>query len=286
MFLSLKNALGKPLHGAAAAPSYDANAQAYFTAVEAAGGSFDLSSLDSSYTEAYTKEKHNDLFVSLSSHWSKIGQFVINCAKTGAGISIPAKGAAMTTANFTSGNYTAAKTGSPAIGLSVNSSISQTIDSADAGDVLTYGKREDYTLISVCTATGYSDPNYGFYYSQSSPSTALISTEVYYDKLLYHIGQNGTSSIVNSGYSNDGFLEFNKEIGQARIKRNGTTLATSGYFSTNYYASADWKLNWSTNSYSAKFPLHMSFLDGTVPSDIKTAVRTFLAAFGDTTIPA
>jgi hypothetical protein len=30
----------------------------------------------------------------------------------------------------------------------------------------------------------------------------------------------------------------------------------------------------------------MSFLDGTVPSDIKTAVRTFLAAFGDTTIPA
>ena len=267
-------------------PSYDTNAQAYFTAVEAAGGSFDLSSLDSSYTEAYTKEKHNDLFVSLSSHWSKIGQFVINCAKTGAGISIPAKGAAMTTANFTSGNYTAAKTGSPAIGLSVNSSISQTIDSADAGDVLTYGKREDYTLISVCTATGYSDPNYGFYYSQSSPSTALISTEVYYDKLLYHIGQNGTSSIVNSGYSNDGFLEFNKEIGQARIKRNGTTLVTSGCFSTNYYASADWKLNWSTNSYSAKFPLHMSFLDGTVPSYSKTAGRTLLAAFGDTTIPA
>ena len=78
--------------------SYDTNAKAYFDSVEAAGGSFDLSSLDSSYTEAYTKEKHNDLFVSLSSHWSNIGQFVINCAKTGAGISIPAKGAAMTTA--------------------------------------------------------------------------------------------------------------------------------------------------------------------------------------------
>tara|TARA_E500000305_G_C3978469_1_gene215599 strand:+ start:109 stop:960 length:852 start_codon:yes stop_codon:yes gene_type:complete len=264
--------------------SYDTNAQAYFDAVETVTGSFDLSSLNATYTEEYVKNAHNDLFTSLSPYWSSIHMLLINCGKTGLGINIPAKAnSSMYTSNYSSGNYNPIKDGSNKIGLSVNSSISQNVGSSTG---LPTANKEGYTLVSVATSEGYSAPNYGWYYSQSYPTASQISGDIQYDKLQYHIGQNASSSITYSQYSATGYLEFNKGTGQARIKRNGTTRATSGYFGTVYDGSASWQLNLSPSSYSGRFAMHMSYLNSTVPSDIKTAVRTFLAAFGDTTIPA
>ena len=269
---------------AASGSSYDTNAQAYFDAVETATGSFDLSSLNATYTEEYVKNAHNDLFTSLSPYWSSIHMLLLNCGKTGLGINTPAKAdSSMYTANYSSGNYNPIKDGSNKIGLSVNSSISQNLG---ASTVLPTANKEGYTLVSVATSEGYSTPNYGFYYNQAYPTASQISGDIQYDKLQYHIGQNASSSIVYSQYSATGYLEFNKGGGQARIKRNGTTQATSGYFSTVYDGTASWQLNLSANSYNGRFPLHMTYLSSTVPSDIKTAIRTFLAAFGDTTIPA
>lgn len=264
--------------------SYNTNAQAYFDSVEAASGSFDLSSLNATYTEEYVKNAHNDLFESLDSYWPSIHMLLINCGKTGLGINVPAKSdSSMYTANFSSGNYNAIKDGSNKIGLSVNSSLSQNLG---ASSVLPTANKEGYTLVSVATSEGYTAPNYGFYYNQTSPTASQISGDIQYDKLQYYIGQNASSSIVYSQYSATGYLEFNKGTGQARIKRNGTTQATSGYFSTVYDGTASWQLNMSPSSYNGRFAMHMSYLSSTVPSDIKTAVRTFLAAFGDTTIPA
>lgn len=83
-----------------APPSYDSDAQTYFTAVEAADGS----TLETGYKDAV-----NTLVVSLKSAslWTPINRlFLFSTAKTLAGVAVPLKGAAPTAlVNYVIGDY-------------------------------------------------------------------------------------------------------------------------------------------------------------------------------------
>lgn len=101
---------------------YDEDAQAYFDAVETAGGSFNLTSIESRFTEAYIKRIHNDFYAGLKTDglWDKLTEFYFLVGKTFGGITIKGKGSGtLTNNNFVSGDLLAAGAGA---GLSGNGS--------------------------------------------------------------------------------------------------------------------------------------------------------------------
>ncbi len=92
------------------APSYDADALAHFTAVEAAGGSFDI---DGTYTEANNKQAYSDFIAGLktASLWSNVENLIIHPGKTFEGQLKAVVGSDLVNTNFVSGDLTPAGVG-------------------------------------------------------------------------------------------------------------------------------------------------------------------------------
>jgi SPP1 family predicted phage head-tail adaptor len=93
-----------------AAYSYDSDALAYFTAAEAAGGSFDQTAISGTYTEEYVKTAISDFVAGLKTDglWAKIELLPLFVGSSFAGLSVPLKGSTMTLNNFVTGDYVAA----------------------------------------------------------------------------------------------------------------------------------------------------------------------------------
>lgn len=95
-------------------PAYDTDAAAYFSAVETAGGSFDLTAIDGTYTESYVKTAHSDFYAGLKTDglWDKLTEFYLLVGKTFDGLTVKGKGTGtLTNNNFVSGDLLAAGTG-------------------------------------------------------------------------------------------------------------------------------------------------------------------------------
>jgi len=93
---------------------YDSDAQKYFTAVETAGGSFDLSGIDPTYTESYVKTAHSNFYAGLKTDglWNKLTEFYLLAGKTFGGLTVKGKGSgSITNNNFVSGDYQATGSG-------------------------------------------------------------------------------------------------------------------------------------------------------------------------------
>lgn len=116
--------------------SYDADALAYFTAVEGAGGSFDLTGISGTYTESYVKQAHSDLFAGLKADnlWSKITEFYLLVGKTFGGLAVKAKGVGtLANANFVAGDYVASGSGAGLIGNGSSKSLATGLLRANSG---------------------------------------------------------------------------------------------------------------------------------------------------------
>lgn len=93
---------------------YDTDAQDYFDAVEAEGGSFDLTSISGTYTESYVKQAHSALFETLKSDgvWDKIDEYILLIGKNWGGSTVKLKGTgAAILFGFVIGDWTAAGSG-------------------------------------------------------------------------------------------------------------------------------------------------------------------------------
>jgi hypothetical protein len=99
--------------GEGSSPVFAAEAQAYFTAAEAQGATFDQTSIDPLYTEEYVKTAINRYVVGLKSDglWDKMALIPLFCGSSFEGLSVPLKGNQMTLYNFTSPDYKAVGAG-------------------------------------------------------------------------------------------------------------------------------------------------------------------------------
>ena len=284
--------------------SYDENAQAYFDAVEAAGGSFDLTSEGATYTEGYTKGKLNDLFVALAPEWDNISQLLINSAKTSDGLGVAAKGEDVTVLNFSSGSYN--PVGS-SIGLQTTSGLRQqaTISTAANQNILPPANKDNVTfaqIVTVATSTGTSTTfDRGFNYAGENYTLAgQYQTNLRYDRGRYVFG-NGfyvyNDFLLSPFQYGEGLWTFSNDPSTtlASVKKNGSGVGTdynfsgaqpnyTGVYSPPANASAYWNFNDGGNG--GRFALLMIFKDSTLPSSFQPAFKAFLNAFGDTsTIP-
>lgn len=291
--LGLGSRLSGGFHAKPPATAYDPNAQSYFDRVEAALGSFDLTADGATYTEEYTKQKTNDLFVSLAPVWSNITQFHLNCAKTGNGINVPAKGESFYTSNFTSGAYNAVDKGSGssnAIGLATTSGVSQSagISTAINQAILPPANKDNVTFVQVVSAAG-SNFDAGFSYYENFGQQGLFSTNTRYDALQYYYGRSYTELIsASTSYQTPAMWEYSNYQGQPRFRKNGSAFGSPGPYMNSTYtgvfgsSGSGWVFN--TGSYGSRFPILLIYKNGILPASIKTALKTFLNAFGDTTI--
>jgi hypothetical protein len=99
--------------GEGSSPVFAAEAQAYFTAAEAQGATFNQTSIDPIYTEEYVKTAINRYVVGLKADglWDKMALIPLFCGSSFEGLSIPLKGNQMVLYNFTSADYKAVGTG-------------------------------------------------------------------------------------------------------------------------------------------------------------------------------
>ena len=94
--------------------TYDSDALAYFTAVETAGGSFDLTGIDPTYTESYIKTAHSNFYAGLKTDgvWDKLTEFYLLAGKTFGGLTVKGKGTgSLTNNNFVTGDWLGAGSG-------------------------------------------------------------------------------------------------------------------------------------------------------------------------------
>lgn len=281
-------------------PSYSARALNYFNRVEAAGGSFNLTAFDSQYTEAYVKNAHNTLFTGLEAYASSIGQLVLNVGKTFSGLTVPAIGYPMEATNLVASSYTPVNTGSTSLaqaGLTAvnNSAFLRLANNSDNTGVLPVSFKDSYSLATVTTATTSTYSNAIEYYQQSA-SAGYIAAQVRYDSIRFYYGASFTNNIsYNPGFSDYdritdywGYTKSSSNVGVLFQAGNSpvvinTSLNTSTY---NASGSADGGVDWTfvRGAGNEKFPVCMVYKSNSLPTAVRHQIKSFLEAFGDTTI--
>jgi hypothetical protein len=286
-----------PHIGKATAPSYNANAQAYFDAVEIFDATaFDLSSYNATYTTEYVKDVHNNLFNSLDSIWSNIGQFIILCGKKDA-VGVPAKGATMTLVNYSSSNFNPVQTGSGSsgkIGLKSGSGQYLTLPNNTPPlnlQVVPSANKDDISFIQVVT-NGAGNYDSGFDYFENSGNAGYFETNQKYDTVQYFYGKTYTNSIsASTSFATEAYWVYANYQGTAYIAKNGgspsasTSGVTTTYTGIGAGGSGGQNFRFTGGGNSGRFPLLMSYKNGAPSGTIKSAFKTFLEAFGDSTIP-
>lgn len=129
--------LGRLLDNRIPTVELDSDAISYFDAVEAAGGSFDLTAIDPTYTISYVKEKHSDFYTGLKSDglWDKLTEFYFLAGKTFDGLTVKGKGTGtLTNNNFVSGDWLAAGTGAGLAGDRSSKYLTGTIEDVNIGN--------------------------------------------------------------------------------------------------------------------------------------------------------
>lgn len=118
--------LGRLLPDRIPTVEFDSDAISYFDAVEAAGGSFDLTAVDPTYTDSYVKDAHNNFYAGIKNDglWDKLTEFYFFVGKTFDGITVKGKGTgSLTNNNFISSDLIVAGTGAGLKGNGINKNI-------------------------------------------------------------------------------------------------------------------------------------------------------------------
>ena len=199
--------------------TFDSNAAAYFAAVEAAGGSFDLSSISGTYTASYVKSAHNTLVTSLKSSgvWAKTTEILLLVGKnSGDGLVTKLKGSgAATLVNFVlASDYVAAGSGAGLIGDGSSKYV-------DFGTNV--GDPENISMGSYLT--GVTDTDGGYFMAYGAPATCSGVGYEITGNLVRWFDTTGT----NTGTHTTGYYNFTK---RSATDTEGYIRAVSTYSSS------------------------------------------------------
>lgn len=221
--------VGEVVGGGGGGPTYDADAQAWFDAVELAGGTFG----DGSYSEATVKQAVSDLVAGARAdgEWDDIVYLHLLCAVNEfAQLTIPLKTPASAPAfsNFVSGDYTATGSGAGLSNLSGGRHINSHVSTNDLGQDAWGGayitQRTSPQADSAPSFWGTSTFAFRLF---TGPTLALS---------LRHLRTNGNSAFIAGDNSWDvGFLEAWGNATNYAVRRNeagGVTGASSGPLAT------------------------------------------------------
>lgn len=215
--------LGRPLTrngvSAGSGVSYDSDAQDYFNRAEALGGSFDLSSINGTYTEDYIKAAINTFVVGLKSDslWTKLLEIYLTSCVTFDGVLAKLKyqsNAVCLNTNFVSGHYLAA--------------------GAAAGLTDGTGRLLDTQL----NPTSWSEGTLGFYVTRNdvvNGNTRYIGAytgaasrfDCRYSNLTDGMDFRSPRHSIKSGVSTAGCFTFAAKSGDARVTHNAISVGTS-----------------------------------------------------------
>ena len=214
-----------PSPGGMGGPSYDTDAAAYFSAVETAGGSFDLTAIDGTYTESYVKTAHSDFYAGLKTDglWSKLTEFYLLVGKTFDGLTVKGKGTGtLTNNNFVSGDLLAAGAGA---GLTGDGS-SKILDTNSVSG----GTQNDSSLSAYGTK---SDTN-----QEGSPAIAIATDDASAPSRLTEFNNsiylriNQSSSDISLGVFPAYFIGSRVSSNSVKTYRNGLNIVSSSVLST------------------------------------------------------
>ena len=174
-----------------------AASQAYFTAVETAGGSFDLTSINPTYTESYVKSVHNDYILSLKTNgvWDKLTEMWLLCGKTFDGITVKLKGSgSITNVNFVTQDWTAA--GSP-LGL-IGDGFTKELNGGliDANTATNSMMFADITVANIASGREYCAIRSGI-----NPIFQIDNFTGFIGGHMYNLSSRVTGSSVTTGFA-------------------------------------------------------------------------------------
>ena len=271
-----------PGTGGTGEPSYDTDAAAYFDAVETAGGSFDLSAIDGTYTESYVKTAHSDFYAGLKTDglWDKLTEFYLLVGKTFDGLTVKGKGTGtLTNNNFVSGDLLAAGAGAGLTGDGTSKYI-QTGLNADSGFVSSIGAYSTVANdISGRTISSEDTASYGVVLNSS---TAL---GIFYWDGSYIEGHSVDSTKLNSlGF----VIGTSRSNSEQEIYINGSSANTSTDVRTTSSGAYEFFLYRRNTTPSLDFNGSLSFafispttaLTDTDASNLTNRVETLMDALG------
>ena len=252
----------------------DPDADAYIAAVEAAGGSFDLTAINADYTESAVKQAHQDLFAGLKVDlvWDDIEELYLFTGKTWGttAINVKAKGTGtLTNNNFVIGDYLAAGINAGVAGgnnksFATGATLASGTNTSLGAYATVHGNAGDYIL---STLEG------GRHSLRLAPTTALWA--YYLGAIAQITTDNGSagyflatrrSSSFSAGYKNG------SEIVSDTVQR---TIETPGSFSL---MQAGNNTSFFTGTITAA---HIgNGLSDTQVADLSTRLNAFMTALG------
>ena len=220
----IESVLSNTITTALSYPSaYDSDAQAYFTAVETAGGSFDLSGIDPTYTESYVKTAHSNFYAGLKADglWGKLTEFYLLAGKTFGGLTVKGKGTgSLTNNNFVSGDWLGAGSGA---GLTGNGS-SKYLDTG----LLDSSLSADDKSFGVYVTLGGADSYQGLMMAESgTDSWGVIGTPTGDNNTRQARIPNSDAPVYGtSGVQTGLFTGSRRGVNDVEVYENGLSVAT------------------------------------------------------------
>jgi len=257
---------------------YDADAQAYFDAVETAGGSFDLTGINALYTENYIKRKHNDFVLALKGYnlWSSMDHILLLSGKTYAAIAVPLKGfTSISFSNFVLSDYLSAGSGLGLTGDALTKYINTAVVLASNSDasMSVFG--------TVADATTRNSTEMGAYNSAGVTHNSIRLNGYSPEKAW----QAGNAGIGANDTDCDAFLCANSVGSNGSLYKDGISIAgptTVGSPSTNAIHIFAERSNSVPNNYSQR-TLSFAHIGGTLGAkvpDLNLAIQTFMTSLG------
>lgn len=253
-------------------PSYDVDAQDYFTRAEALGGSFDLSSINVSYTESYIKTAISDFITTCKSDgtWTKVTELYLMSGVTFAGLTAKLKynvTSTLTNNGFVAGDYLAAGSGA---GLTGDGS-------SDIGSNLPFSELD------------FNAYGYGYYQIAVGSGTTIPMHWVNSTNEIVDYGASTFSFRIDGNSLSTGFiaqgvlLGTKRSSGDVEVYVNGSSNATGAATSTAPTSNLTLYSRGGTGLYSngkfTSFFVITGFSD-TDASNFSSALNTLMTAFG------
>jgi hypothetical protein len=263
-------------------PPYDTDAQAYFEAVEAASGSFDLTGINATYTDTYVKQAHSEFYTGLKTDgvWDKLTEFYLLAGKTFDGLTVKGKGTGtLTNNNFVTGDWLAAGSGA---GLTGNGS-SKYLDTG-----LTRPASGDVGLSAYLTAAN-TDATSAFYIGAGVGGADFTALGRVSSGLSDGFNDAGDSTgyTITTNASRDGFfIGTSRSVTDRELYRNASSIATDtgAVTATADTTSALYVFSKSGSSDESNATLTFAHigtgLTDTEASNLSTRVNTLMTALG------
>ena len=275
---SISRPIYHPITGYA---GFDPDASAYFTAVETAGGSFDLTGIDPTYTESYVKTAHSNFYAGLKTDgvWDKLTEFYLLAGKTFGGLTVKGKGTgSLTNNNFVTGDWLGAGSGA---GLTGDGSTKY-LDTGLLDSSLSANNRSFSAYSTNAGVTAGIVDTSGGYILRWNASVQ----DVYFPQT---IGDFNASAYYNIGNPSSLHIFSHRGLNDSEFYENGTSVASdSASVSDITPPTLTWYLLAKNNNGGAQFgdSATLTFahvgtgLTDTEASNLSTRVNTLMTALG------